>query len=364
MRLQRAFTLMELLVVLLIIGILSTVALRTIDATRDRGLFDQTAKELNELVQAMTGNPALSYDGRRVDFGFYGDMGRLPNDPRELVTNTTGDTNWHGPYIRRGLAGDSLGYLYDAWGDVYTYSSGTISSLGNGKYPMTVSVADSMQLRHNTISGTVTDRDNSPPADTTMRIALYTSSDTGNAQVHVSTSGSYTIRNVPIGTHRLASYWGAPVAVDSIVRWVTVSPRSAPVVDFRFSRTFSNRLVLSGPRDTTTSDGFYFYVENQGPSDDTVRSFKFLYISDAIYLHRLAVRGVYDTTYAPADGKTVNDDAFFRTPVVVGPNRTDQVLFQLELFTSDSLGLVPYQAVKGKTFRILFDDGSDITVIP
>jgi len=198
MRLQRAFTLMELLVVLLIIGILSTVALRTIDATRDRGLFDQTAKELNELVQAMTGNPALSYDGRRVDFGFYGDMGRLPNDPRELVTNTTGDTNWHGPYIRRGLAGDSLGYLYDAWGDVYTYSSGTISSLGNGKYPMTVSVADSMQLRHNTISGTVTDRDNSPPADTTMRIALYTSSDTGNAQVHVSTSGSYTIRRNPM----------------------------------------------------------------------------------------------------------------------------------------------------------------------
>ena len=41
---RQGFTLMELLVVLLIIGILSTVALRTIDATRDRGLFDQTTK--------------------------------------------------------------------------------------------------------------------------------------------------------------------------------------------------------------------------------------------------------------------------------------------------------------------------------
>ena len=357
---------MELLVVLLIIGILSTVALRTIDATRDRGLFDQTAKELSELVQAMTGNPALSYDGRRVDFGFYGDMGRLPDDLRELVTNTTGDTNWHGPYLRRGLAGDSLGYLYDAWGDVYTYSpgDGTISSLGNGKYPMTVRVADDLrQLRDNAISGTVTDRDNSTPADTTMRVALYPSSDTGGTQVQVSTSGSYTIRHVPIGTHRLVAYWGAPVAVDSIVRWVTVNPRSAPVVDFRFSRTFRNRLVLSGIPDTTAADGFKFGVMNQGPSDDTVRSFKFLYMSDSIYLHRLVIRSAYDTTYADPDGKTVNDDVFFQNLVVVGPN-PDLVEFRLELFTSDSLGLVPYQAVKGKTFRILFDDGSDITVIP
>ena len=89
---------MELLVVLLIIGILSTVALRTIDATRDRSLFDQTSKEMNQLVQAMVGNPDLSYDGRRVDFGYYGDMEQLPpnDDLRYLVRNTTGSTAWHG----------------------------------------------------------------------------------------------------------------------------------------------------------------------------------------------------------------------------------------------------------------------------
>jgi prepilin-type N-terminal cleavage/methylation domain-containing protein len=67
---QHGFTLMELLVVLLIIGVLSTVAVRTIDATRDRSLFDQTAKEMKELVYAMVGNPEIVANGRRVVLGF------------------------------------------------------------------------------------------------------------------------------------------------------------------------------------------------------------------------------------------------------------------------------------------------------
>ncbi len=87
---------MELLVVLLIIGILSTVALRTIDATRDRALFDQTTKKMNQLVQAIVGNPDLTFDGRRVDFGYYGDMEKLPDDLRDLVRNP-GSVYWHGP---------------------------------------------------------------------------------------------------------------------------------------------------------------------------------------------------------------------------------------------------------------------------
>ena len=84
---RQGFTLMELLVVLLIIGILSTVALRTIDATRDRSLFDQTTKEMNQLVYALVGNPDLNYDGRRVDFGYFGDMEQLPTGLPDLVRN-------------------------------------------------------------------------------------------------------------------------------------------------------------------------------------------------------------------------------------------------------------------------------------
>ena len=155
---------MELLVVLLIIGILSTVALRTIDATRNRSLFDQTTKEMNQLVQAMVGNPDLTYDGRRVDFGFYGDMEKLPDSLRDLVVST-GDPAWHGPYFKLTSAGDTASYLYDGWGFPYTYNPGLgeIASPGNGNQ-MTVKITDSLaQLNNNVIAGTITDIDGAAP---------------------------------------------------------------------------------------------------------------------------------------------------------------------------------------------------------
>jgi prepilin-type N-terminal cleavage/methylation domain-containing protein len=121
---RQGFTLMELLVVLLIIGILSTVALRTIDATRDRSLFDQTTKEMDQLVKAIVGNPDLTYDGRRVDFGYFGDMEELPKNLKDLVRNP-GSAAWHGPYLRMaaGAVGVDTGYLFDGWGHYYNYDS-------------------------------------------------------------------------------------------------------------------------------------------------------------------------------------------------------------------------------------------------
>jgi len=54
----------------------------------------------------------------------------------------------------------------------------------------------------------------------------------------------------------------------------------------------------------------------------------------------------------------------FNLPVAIGPDRTDLVQFRLESFTTDSTGLTADTMIQGKTFRILFDDGSEITVTP
>jgi prepilin-type N-terminal cleavage/methylation domain-containing protein len=372
---RQGFTLMELLVVLLIIGILSTVALRTIDATRDRSLFDQTTKEMNQLVQAITGNPDMTYDGRRIDFGFFGDEGKLPDELRDLVHNPNpSDTNWHGPYVRQTVGGDTAGYLLDGWGHPYFYKSadGTITSLGNGKYPMTVRVADSLALLYiNTISGTITDGDNNPPGqkDSSIMVTLYPSSG-HQARFKFPDPGGYyqfsvaTFDTVPIGTHRLVAKMAGG---DSLTRWVTVSPRSHPIVDFRFSKSFRNQLRMVGePLRMQDSSGFIIHVVNDGTTEDTVTGIVFVQSPDSAHMRELWVGGsLWWTALAGESGKSQGDTVYVAPPFPVPPNMSAQVDFAFQKFyKEDPPGDSVLSHIAGKTFRFRFNDGSEIEVRP
>ena len=370
-RLSRSgFTLMELLVVLLIIGILSTVALRTIDAARDRGLFDQTSAEMDQLVKATMGDPNLLTDGRRTDFGFYGDMGRLPYDLHELVVPVS-DPRWRGPYLRLSVGGDTTGYLRDAWGNLYGYSAttGTINSLGNGKYPMTVRMADSLPLlTTNSISGNITDNLGNPPGDraSTMGVRLYTSS--GSALVRpVDPGGFYQFAKVvPIGTHQIQARWGTS---ESLVRWVTVSPRSSPVIDFRFGKPFANRLAMVG-RSYMAPDStwFSFDVVNEGGTDDTVSSISIEAVSphpESAFLTQLKIQsqGYADQTWPqspPYPGQGNLPATFPAYPIA--PNRAQTVTFEFSAFSVDSTAMTDTAKIQGRAFRLRFSDGSEINV--
>jgi len=370
---KSGFTLMELLVVLLIIGVLSSVAIRTIDATRDRALFDQTTKELKQLVYAVVGNPDLTMDGRRIDFGFYGDMGRPPNDLRELVENPTSDPHWHGPYIRRELTGDSVGFLRDAWGNPYTYdkNSGVITTVGNGKYPMTTRVADSLpQLMNNTIVGYVTDTDNNPPGDASVGVYLFPSNG-GGMFSPVGKGGYYEFSQkkgdtVRVGIHRLVAHCGV---TDSIVRWVTVVPRSKCVVDFRFSRPFRNLLKMVGtPRIPAgvDSSGFEFDVVNRHAENITVDLILLEYISDTVYFRTLAIDGSPQTPYYPRPDDSLigqGETALVDPAVTIAPDLAQRVTFGFFGFASTRSGTLNVN-IHGKTFRFRFNDGSEITVKP
>ena len=364
---RQGFTLMELLVVLLIIGILSTVALRTIDATRDRSLFDQTTKEMNQLVQAITGNPDMTYDGRRVDFGFFGDEGKLPDELRDLVHNP-GDTNWHGPYVRQTVGGDTAGYLLDGWGHPYTYDSttGAIASLGNGKYPMTVRVADSLsQLYFNTISGTITDGDDNPPGekDSSIMVTLYPSSGHGSKFRFPDPGGYYqfslaTSDTVPIGTHRLVARMAGG---DSITRWVTVSPRSRTIVDFRFSKSFRSQLRMVKQEIDMDSTGFQILVFNDGETEVPVEWIFLKYVSDsAAYMSELWIQHSLKETYNPhlSQGDTATLETAFPLP----PNTSEW--FGFKKFYNDPLVDSAPSNIGGDTFLFRFSDGSEIKVIP
>jgi type II secretory pathway pseudopilin PulG len=366
---------MELLVVLLIIGILSTVALRTIDATRNRSLFDQTTKEMNKLVQAIVGNPDLTYDGRRVDFGFYGDMETLPGDLRELVVST-GDPAWHGPYLKLTHAGDTASYLYDGWGFPYTLnSSGEISSPGNGNQ-MTVKVVDDLsQLSDNVIAGTITDIDGAAPGTQSMGI-FNVRMDYNNpgenplpAIVIPDPSGFYEISNtpaggswkVPIGLHKLV----ATAAGESLIRYVTVVPRSKTIVDFKFTSSFWNKLKMVGtPTLTPDSKGFLIKVVNGQQQDVTVSSINFLLTSAALYMRDFRIESDHCGTPLPsgAPGFGPGDTVNFTASLTIPPN--DLVELAFADFHVDSLGGDTNVVVTGNTFAFRFSDGSEITVSP
>lgn len=369
---------MELLVVLLIIGILSTVALRTIDATRDRSLFDQTTKELNQLVQAIVGNPDLTYDGRRVDFGYYGDMEKLPSDLRELVVDP-GDPAWHGPYLKLTLGGDTASYLYDGWGSPYTLnpSLGTIHSYG-GKYDMTVKIADSLtQLDNNVIAGTITDIDGAAPGTQSMGIFNVrmeynnTGLNPSPALVVPEPSGYYEISNtpagggwkVPIGLHKLV----ATAAGESLIRYVTVVPRSKTIVDFKFTSSFWNKLKMVGaPILTPDYDGFVIKVVNDQSSDVTVSSVSFFQTPDSAYMRDFRI----DTDkagYPLIDGATGTGpgDTVSFAPVTIAPSGAQLVELAFQSFRKTEVWPPGDTTdVRGKIFQFRFSDGSEITVSP
>ncbi len=367
----KGFTIMELLVVVLIIGILSTVALRTIDATRDRALFDQTIKEMRELVNAMVGNPEITANGQRIDFGFFGDMMRLPNDLRELVENTTNSPHWRGPYLRQEFLQDSIGYRFDAWGNPYTYNpvTGTIATLGNGKFPMTMRVVDSIShLTKNIITGNITDAENNSPGDKAATIGVYLYLPNGNFYFTRPDPGGYyeftpvTHGPIPIGHHKIVV---RRPGGDSIVKWTTVVPRSKLIVDFRFTRPFRNYLQMVGvPILSGDSTGFTIRLVNPGSEPDTLRWIKFQDAPDSAYMTWLYIRNHEERQweYNPRPGR---GDSFNIMPsyFVVQPNSEDVVEISFYNFTKIPVGGTP-RNIYNELFRLRFSDGSEFNVRP
>lgn len=140
-RAAHGFTLIELLVVISILGIILAFLVPTIGSritTNARRVA--TIQQLRVLRDAIAGNSDVQIGGEMVLEGFKNDMGRLPYDLIELVTdspfvgiynsiNYVGKQNlppwdpylkkgWNGPYVRED---GHMSYRYDAWGDTFRF---------------------------------------------------------------------------------------------------------------------------------------------------------------------------------------------------------------------------------------------------
>ena len=132
------FTLVELVIIIVVLGVMAAVAIPKIGDIINGSKTNATKEEMMRLKAAIMGNSAATSGGRPSDRGYRGDVRSFPPNLTGLAAKPAAVTAWN-PYTRLGWHGpyiDSTGgdYLKDAWGTAYAYDSTarTITSTGSG----------------------------------------------------------------------------------------------------------------------------------------------------------------------------------------------------------------------------------------
>jgi general secretion pathway protein G len=97
---RRAFTLVEMLLVVTIIGILAALVIPRIAGTGQRARITAAHADINGGIKSALG----AYE---VDNGFY------PKSLQDLLVQPSNARNWHGPYLEK--------LPLDPWGSAYVY---------------------------------------------------------------------------------------------------------------------------------------------------------------------------------------------------------------------------------------------------
>jgi len=226
---QHGFSLIEVVVIILIIGVLATVATRQLSTTVDTAQVEQTKKELDNLAYAIAGNPEAVAEGSRTDFGYVGDNGALPPTLDALRINP-GLATWDGPYISGGVAADD--FKKDAWGATYTYTDTLIRSTGSGSSIDKVIAVSSSDLLNNLVSGQIINADGTMPGSLADSIALHLTYPSGGSMTtsiqSPSAVGDFSLSGVPVGNHELRLIY-LPDS-DTVGYTVTVYPGRPAIV--------------------------------------------------------------------------------------------------------------------------------------
>ena len=239
-RRDEGFTLIEVLLVIIVIGIMAAVAFKSMEQTLDNSRWDATTQEMEKLSWAIVGNPSFFVNGYRSDFGYVGDVGSLPPNLDALFTNPGGYSTWKGPYVQNNFTQNLNDYKTDAWGNLYTYTGGlTITSSGSGGNSITKTLAAAAaDLTSNTVLGVVTDAQGDSPGSFNSNVSIRIVYPNGSGGTTTSTTnpnanGNYSFSgSIPQGVRTVTAIY--TTTNDTIVRTVVVLPKSTSLLDFKF----------------------------------------------------------------------------------------------------------------------------------
>jgi prepilin-type N-terminal cleavage/methylation domain-containing protein len=366
------FTLIELVMVIIIIGVLAGVAMKSMDSAIQTGRIESTKKEMEQLATAIAGNPDLISNGTRTDFGYIGDIGSLPPNLDALVTQPSGYTTWKGPYIRNSFNQASEDFKRDAWNALYSYNGGvTIVSTGSGSNITKQIAGAASDLTNNTIQGIVVDALSNPPGtqNNNVNISITYPNGTGattTATVHPSGNGNYTFSGLPVGLRTITAV-NTPTN-DTIISYVSILPKSTIIDNIKFGSALwqvsggssgDGLQYVTGSASLTGNDNVNFNIYNNTGSDVEITWLKATYThTPAAYFERVRWGNATianSTNPRFASGTQVN----FSGSRTINNNST--VTIRLQNFNISQSGSGAAANMAGTSFDILFSDSSLIS---
>jgi len=118
---QTGFTLLELVVVVAVMGLISTMAMDVYTDKSNQTRFELTEKRIEEIRYAIIGNDSRELNGQTTISGYIADTGKVPTEIRQLILKKyceddalyftkdhcenagevwVNQANWKGPYIK------------------------------------------------------------------------------------------------------------------------------------------------------------------------------------------------------------------------------------------------------------------------
>jgi len=135
-RSSSGFTLVELVIIIVVLGIVAAVAIPRIGSILESSRVNATKDEMGHIKQAIIGDTRVTGGGKYVNVGYEGNIGYPPSNLVDLVRKPDSipvydrftSFGWNGPY----LDSAEQHYLYDAWDSLYQYDANnrTITSIG------------------------------------------------------------------------------------------------------------------------------------------------------------------------------------------------------------------------------------------
>lgn len=226
---RSGFTLIEVLMVITVVSILAVISIAVIPDTVSESRFNQTVAKMNQLRNAMIGNPEIREGTTRTSFGYLGDVGAIPALISDLLAIPGGvgayavdstarfGLGWNGPYLSG--ANTAADYEKDAWGTTIVYTPGgsppTLVSYGANKvaggtgFDQDITVNLPTELTTASVSGFICQ--GGGPFTSNAEVELNYPGGTGSlSQVQINlvpaNNGQFSFASVPMGVRSISVY--------------------------------------------------------------------------------------------------------------------------------------------------------------